>query len=418
MRSRTRLLVLTVTALVSLAGSGSTAQAAPPPNMAIAWNQNFLQAVSSAKTPAPLANRMGAIVQSAVFDAVNGIEKRYTSIHVPAAGPDDASPQAAAAAAAHDVLVSLFPLQTATFDAELQAAVLSLGDDEDGSAVAAGVAWGQFVAGQIKDWRSHDHFSDPLPPYVPSGLPGRWAPTPGPFFPGPPLFRALANTTPFALTSAAQFAPPGPPALGSARSLQDLAEVMSIGAANSTTRTPYQTQTAVFWGVGVTPVGQWDRVADDLAMQNHFNLMKSARLLAQVNISIADAVISVFYAKSLFDSWRPITVLNPTFNPAGFLPLLVNPYFQEYPSAHSGTSSAATATMASVFGEQTTFTVMSNGLPGVTRTFTSFSDAAAQVGDARVFAGIHFRSACDDAITMGTQIADYVMNHMMLPARD
>jgi hypothetical protein len=366
-----------------------------------------------------VANRMGAIVQSAVFDAVNGIEKRYTSIHVPATGPDDASPQAAAAAAAHDVLVSLFPQQTATFDAELQDAVQSLSDDEDGSEVAAGVAWGHIVAGQITDWRSHDHFSDTLQAYVPSGLPGRWAPTPGPFFPGPPLFRSLGITTPFALTSPAQFAPPGPPALGSARYNQDLAEVMTMGAANSTARTPDQTQTVVFWGgAGDTPVGQWDRVADDLAMQNHFNLMKSARLLAMVNISIADAVISVFYAKNLFDSWRPITALNPTFNPAGFFPRLVNPYFQEYPSAHSGTSSAAAATLASIFGEDTTFTVTSLALPGVTRTFNNFSDAATQVGDARVFAGIHFRSACDDAITMGVQIAAYVRSHMALPAED
>lgn len=387
--------------------------------MVLAWNDNFLQALAVAKTPPPAANRMGAIVQSAVFDAVNGIQKRYTQIHVPAMGPDDASPQAAAASAAHDVLVSLFPGQAATFDAELQASIQSLGDDEDGSEVAAGVAWGHTVAGQIIDWRSHDHFSDTLPAYVPSGLPGRWAPTPGPFFPGAPLFRTLGITTPFALTSAAQFTPPGPPALGTARANQDLAEVMTMGAKNSTARTPDQTQTVVFWGgAGDTPVGQWDRVADDLAVQNHFNLMKSAHLLALVNISIADAVISVFYAKNLFDSWRPITALNPTFNPAGFVPLLVNPYFQEYPSAHSGTSSAAAATLASIFGENTTFTVTSLALPGVKRTFNNFSDAAAQVGDARVFAGIHFRSACDDAITMGDQIASYVTGHMMLPAED
>jgi hypothetical protein len=387
--------------------------------MVLAWNGNFQQALVVAKTPPPAANRMGAIVQSAVFDAVNGIEKHFTPIHVAAIGPDDASPQAAAASAARDVLVSLFPGQTATFDAELQASIQSLGDDEDGSELAAGVAWGHTVAGQIIDWRNHDHFGDVLPPYVPSGLPGRWAPTPGPFFAGAPLFRTLGVTTPFALTSPAQFAPPGPPALGSARYNQDLAEVMTMGARNSTARTPDQAQTVVFWGgPGDTPVGQWDRVAVDLAQQNHFNLMKSAHLLAMVNISIADAVISVFYAKNLFDSWRPITALNPTFNPAGFFPLLVNPYFQEYPSAHSGTSSAATATLASIFGENTTFTVTSLALPGVMRTFNNFSAAAAQVGDARVFAGIHFRSACDDGITMGVQIAAYVKSHIAVRTED
>jgi PAP2 superfamily len=414
MRSKTRLLVLAVVALVSLAGSGRAAVAAGPPNMVLTWNQTFLSAIVAANVPPPAANRLGAVVQSAVFDAVNGIEKRYTPIHVPATGPDDASPQAAAAAAAHEALVKLFPTLAPALDAQLAASLQTIADDEDAQAVDQGVAWGTAVADKVIAWRATDGFSATPPTYVFDTAPGKWRSTPG--GPGgPPRFRTLATTTPFALTSPSQFRPAGPPALDSARYAQDVAEVQTMGAANSTQRTAYQTQTAVFWGVGDTPVAMWDRVADGLAAEHHYNLMKSARLLALLNMSIADAVIAVFEAKNFYNSWRPITAINLTSDPS-WTPLLVNPYFQEYPSAHSGTSSAAGAVLASAFGEDTTFTVTSLGLPGVQRTYTSFSSAVAEVGDARVFAGIHFRSACDDAIALGITIAAYVRAHMVLPA--
>ena len=416
MRSRTRLLVLTVTALISLANSAQAGHAAPPPNMVLTWNQNFLHAIATANTPPPAANRLGAIVQSAVFDAVNGIERRYTPIHVQPAAPEDASPQAAAASAAHEALVKLFPAQTPTLDAQFTASMESLGDDEDTQAIGEGVAWGATVADQVVAWRATDGFSATPPPYTFGTAPGQWQITPG--GPGgPPRFRTLATTTPFALTAPSLFRPAGPPALTSARYAQDVAEVKTMGAANSTVRNAYQTQTAIFWGVGDSPVGLWDRVADELAAEHHLSLIKSARLLALVNISIGDAVIAVFEAKNVYNSWRPITAINLTTDPT-WTPLLVNPYFQEYPSAHTGTSSAAGAMLASFFGDDTTFTVTSLGAPGVVRTYTRFSDAVAEVGDARVFAGIHFRSACDDAITMGNQIAAYVKSHMVLRAED
>ena len=386
---------------------GSTAQAAAPPNMVITWNLNMLQAFATANLPPAAANRLGAIVQAAVFDAVNGIERKYTPIHVQPAAPEDASPKAAAASAAHETLVQLFPAQAATLDAELAASLESNSDP--------GVAWGASVADQILAWRSTDGFNATPPPYTFSTAPQQWRPTPGGS--GPPRFRTLATTTPFALTSPSQFRPAGPPALTSARYAQDVAEVQTIGAANSTVRTAYQTQTAVFWGVGDSPVGYWDRVADSLALEHHFNLMRSAHLLALMNLSIGDALIAVFEAKNFYNSWRPVTAINLTSDPT-WTPLLVNPYFQEYPSAHSGTSSAAGAILASVFGDNTSFTVTSPAMPGVTRTFTSFSDAVAQVGDARVFAGIHFRSACNDAITLGIQVADYIRSHAMLRAED
>jgi len=391
-------------------------------NVVIDWNQTMLNSFATAKVPAAVANRLAGVIASATFDAVNGIERKYTAIHVQPAGDPEASPEAAAASATYTALVKAFPLQKPTLDAALASSIASLSDDDSADAsVALGVAWGASVGAQIMAWRAGDGFSATSPPYTLQTAPGQWQPTPGPVLPcttgpaGPPCFRTLATTVPFALTSPSQFRPAGPPALTSARYAADLNEVMQLGRVNSATRTPEQTQTAVFWQVD-TPPAQWDRVADALAMSHHLNLLKTARLLALVNISLADAIIAVFDAKNFYNSWRPVTAIAP-IDPL-WQPLLATPYFQEYPSAHAGVSSAAATILAATFGDNTTFTVTSAGSPGVERTFSSFGDAVAQVSDARVWAGFHFRFSCDDGAVLGSRVAGYVSAHLMLPAED
>jgi hypothetical protein len=339
------------------------------------------------------------------------------------AGPADGSRQAAAAAAAHTALVSLFPLQQSALDAQFASSIAAMGD-EDGasSSIASGVAWGNAVAAQILAWRAGDGFSTVLP-YTQGFAPGDWAPTPGGS--GPPKFQSLSVTSPFAMTSPSEFRPAGPPALTSARYATDFNEVKAYGSAASTVRSLQQTETAEFWQMD-TPVGMWDRVADALALANHLSLLRSARLLAMVNLAEADAIISVFDAKAHFNSWRPVTAVagaeldgNPdTTTEAGWLPLLSTPYFQEYPSAHSGVSSAATVVLASLFGNETSFTVTSAGLPGVVRNFNSFSAAVAQVADARIYAGFHFRFSTDDATQMGTQIGTLADSTLMQRLHD
>jgi hypothetical protein len=271
------------------------------------------------------------------------------------------------------------------------------------------------VANQVLAWRATDHFNDVLPAYVPGNLPGDWQPTPGGS--GPPKFRTLAITTPFALTSPAQFRPAGPPPLTSALYARDLAEVKAFGVATGAVRTAYQTETAKFWQLD-TPTAMWNRVADSLAQEHEFSLVDSARLLAFVNVAEADAAIAVWDAKNKFNSWRPVTAIAATDPGAGWLPLLVTPYFQEYPSAHSGVSSAAGTVLGSFFGNRAEFTVTSDGLPGVQRTFSSFSDGVAQVADARVFAGFHFRFSCVDAVQMGAQVANYAESTLMQRLND
>ena len=416
--------VIAFFATFATAGGGiPVALAAQPANVVIVWNQTMLATFQTAAVPAPAANRLGAIVQSAVFDAVNGIEHRYTPIHVQPGAPDEADPHAAVAGAAYETLIKLFKSQQPALDAALASSVAALQDEGDAGSIAAGLAWGKSVGDQTLAWRAGDGFSATPPDYTFSLAPGQYQPTPPGS--GPPKFRTLATTTPFALTSPSQFRPAGPPALTSDRYTASFNEVKALGGLTSTSRTTYQTQTATFWQVD-TPTGQWDRVADSLAMQNHLNLMASARLLARVNIAIADATIAVFDAKNAYNFWRPVTAIvqadadgNPnTASDATWLPLLITPYFQEYPSAHSGISSAAATALASVFGSNAQFTVTSAGLPGVTRSFNNFSDAVAQVGDARILAGFHFRFSVEDGIVLGLSVGDYVDANAMLPKND
>jgi hypothetical protein len=371
------------------------------------WNRTLIAGLEASKLPPPPSQRIGAIVQTSVFDAVNGTERRYTAFHVEPAAPAGASRAAAAASAAYTALVALIPSQKPLFDQQLNAALAQLSDDpsDPGRSVLRGLDWGKTVATEILAWRASDGIAAVLPPYVAGSAAGDWQPTP-PLF-GPPLFRQFANMTPFALTSPSQFLPAGPPPLTSTRYAQDLSEVAAVGSATSTLRTPEQTQTAIFWQVD-TPAAMWNRVADQLADAHETTLTQNARVLALMNIALADATIAIWNAKNFYDSWRPVTAIRALVDPT-WTPLLATPVFQEYPSAHSGVSNAATSVLASFYGDATPFSVTSAGLPGVERDFTSFSSAVLQVEDARIYAGFHFRFSTVDGATVGAAVAHYVL---------
>jgi hypothetical protein len=384
------------------------------------WDRTMVAALDAAGTPPPPAMRAAAIVQTSVFDAVNGIARRYTPVHVQPAAPPGASRAAAAAGAAHEALVELFPAQQATFDQELADTLAQISDDDGGGrSVALGLAWGKTVADEILAWRAGDGFTAVLPPYLPTPAAGRWQPTP-PMFVGP-LFRQFATMTPWAIASPSQFLPGPAPSLSSAQYTQDFNEVKTLGSLTSTVRTPFQTETAKLWATD-TPAAIWNRVADDLAEKQDASLLTNARVLALMNMALADAVIAIWNAKNTFDTWRPITAIqqaqndgNPDTMPeSGWTPLLTTPAFQEYPAGHPGVSNAGASVLARFYGNDTTFTVTSFGLPSVEHSFTSFSSAVAEVENARVWGGIHFRFACDTAVGMGAAVADYVTGTQLL----
>jgi hypothetical protein len=415
MRSICTLAVIAVAALAAPGVAGA--------DVVTDWNRTMVDALEVGPTPPPTAARVAAIVQASVFDAVNGIRPHYAPYHVAPAAPRGASRAAAGAGAAHEALVVLFPAQQSTLDERLTASLAQIAADgrDDAAAIAAGAAWGKTVADQILAWRASDGFTAVLAPYVARNVPGAWQPTP-PLF-GPPLFRQFASMTPFALASPGQFLPGPPPALTSRRYARDFDEVKTLGTATSAQRTPYDTQTAVFWQSD-SPAAMWNRVADALADEQHPRLVDNARLLALMNVALADTTIAIWNAKNVYDTWRPITAItqaatdgNPRTAPdPAWTPLLPTPAFQEYPAGHPGVSNAAASVLASAYGDCTSFTVTSATQPGVERAFTSFSDAVAQVQDARVLGGIHFRLAVTTAARMGADVARYVERAVMQPA--
>lgn len=399
--------------LIVVVVAGFAAPAVAQADVVTDWNRTMVTGLEAARLGPQPSSRIGAIVQTSVFDAVNGIERRYTPFHVTPDAPPGASRAAAAAGAAYTALVALIPSQESLFDQKLQATLAQISDDpaDPGQSVLRGLDWGQSVANAIMAWRAGDGVNAVLPPYVFGTSPGDYQPTPPAF--GPPLFRQYATMTPWALTSASQFLPPGPPLLTSARWEQDLAEVKELGSATSTVRTAWETETARFWQSD-TPVAMWNRVADDLAETHNTTLFQNARLLALTNIAMADAMIATFNAKNTYNFWRPVTAIAAAGDRT-WSPLLPTPAFQEYPSAHSTVSAAPAAVLAAFYGDETPFTLTSANMPGVTRDFTSFTDAVQQVESARVWAGFHFRFSCEDGATLGTNVADWALATVALP---
>ena len=409
-----------VMAYTLLALTGTLARADEVANR----NNIMLQAGHTDVTSPVVMSRVAAIVAGAVYDAVNGIDPRFTPLHVAPAAAPGASRRAAAVLAAYGTLVNLYPDQKPLFDTQLASSLASIAQSEHPVAMARGIAWGQTVAAQILAWRSTDGFTPAPPPFMGGLAPGEWRPTPPALAPGAdPQF---AYMTPWVIQSPSQFQPAAPPDLTSAWYTSVFDEVKSMGSATSVTRTADETLYSTFWASS-TPAYFFDTTALSLAAQHHRTLLDEARLLALLNVAMADAAIGAWEGKYYYVFWRPITAItladtddNPETEPdPAWMPLLVTPPFPEYPAGHPTLSSAAATVLARQFGWQTSFNVISDStfLPaaGVVRSFTSFPSAVAEVSNARVFGGIHFRSATNAGEVLGTAIGTYVIDNAFLP---
>jgi hypothetical protein len=408
MQTNHRMLTLTLSALLTLfvfpAGADEVTD----------WNTILFQsALVAPATSALIITRSAAIVQAAVFDAVNGIERRYTPVHVEPAAPRGASRRAAAVQAAYGTLVKLYPLQQTTLDAQREASLDAIASDdavENSESIANGIEWGQTVADAIWAWRLTDGITPAPAPFLGGSDPGQWRPTPPAFLSGAgPQF---AYMTTWSILGPSQFRPDGPPGLGSARYATDFDETRSMGSLSSSTRKADQTLAARFWAVS-TASSYWNRVARNLAAERHTTLSENARLLALLDIAMADAAIACWEAKYHYVAWRPITAIQ--LIEASWTPLLVTPNHPEYPSGHSSFSGAAGAILANYFGENTPFSFDSDVMLGVVRSFQNFSAALEEIKEARIFAGIHFRFACDDGQTTGAKVANYVLENSLRP---
>jgi membrane-associated phospholipid phosphatase len=390
-------------------------------DMVTDWNWAALNAIKTERTTPPEASRALAILHVSIFDACNGISQNNQPYYVTNKPAGVASKEAAIAAAAHTVLVRLFPAQQDAFD---MAYAESLGGVTDGPAASVGISWGEFVANAILQLRSEDG-SDIAVEYTPGSGPGIWVPTPPAL--APALLPNWPQVTPFAMINGSQFRPPPPPGLDSAQWAFDFNLTKELGRSDSATRTAEQSEIARFWADGpgtVTPPGHWNIIARDLALQRGNTLDQNARLFALLNIAEADAAIIAWDCKYAFNFWRPITAIpnadidgNPdTVSDPTWTPFLVTPNFPEYISGHSTFSGAAAAVLGVVFGsDDISFTTTSEDMPGTPRTFSSFSQAAQEAGMSRIYGGIHFLSANVNGLSSGGALGLYVAQNL-LPA--
>jgi hypothetical protein len=385
------------------------------------WNQIACRAVTTTPvTSPPLAARVLAMVHAAVFDAHNGIERRFEVLHVDDAAPDPgASRRAAVVQAAYAVLVAEYPAQAATLEADRTASLQAIagGGADESESITRGLAWGQYVAERIRAWRAADGVF-PLVSDLGGVGAGVWRPTPPAFAPGFGI--TLGQAIPFVIPTTSTFRPAGPPALTSAEYAADVNEVQRVGRAVTMDRTADQTEAARFWA-GTAPTF-WNRAAVAAAMARHTSLSQNARLFALLNVAIADSNMTTFESKYFFRLWRPIhaiTLADSDGNPAtiqedGWTPLLANPAYPEYTSGHQSISGAAATVLTAFFGSMPV-TGTSEGLPGVIRSWPSFEAAADEALMARIWSGIHFRSAMEDTREVARQVVAYVLEHAAQP---
>ena len=412
-------LALGVIALAINIGLSVTVQA----DVVTDWNQTANTSLAAGGVRFNIQTRALAIMHAAMFDSVNAIDRQYTPYAIDISAPG-ASPEAAAAAAAHLVMVTLVPTQAATLNAAYAA---SLAQIPDGTAKSDGIALGETVALALLALRSTDDLTF-ISPYTPGIGPGAWQPT-APAF-APAVWVTWGNMTPFTLRSGSQFRAEGPPDLTSAEYTADFNEVKSLGAVNSTTRTPEQTQIALFWLENSNYT--WNRIARLAAVGHNNTLAQNARLFALLNMAGADSLIAGFDTKYTYNFWRPITAIragdsdgnndtlgDQNWTPLAPLPGFATPPHPDYISNHSNFSAAAAEVLDSFFGsDDFDYSITTSTVPnGAYRSYHSFSEAAAECGASRIYVGYHFGTAVRHGLNMGKQIGNFGFNHFLKPLK-
>jgi hypothetical protein len=368
--------------------------------------------------PGPQGFLYVGFVQVAVYDAVVGIDRRYEQFRDLPRPARPASAEAAALAAAHDVLLAYVPTAATTLDAAYAA---SLAGIRPGRARDNGLAYGAMVAQSLIDARADDGRGAPFDP-LPAPAPGVWRPT-------PPLFAPMASpwlgaVTPLALSAGDQFDPGPPPALTSAQYTADFDQVKALGAATGSTRTPDQTATALFYsGNGIV---QFNAALRDQVATRDLDLVDAARLLAAVTVTQADTAIAVWNAKKKYPFWRPSTAIqlaDTDGNPAtvadpDWQPLVANPNYPDWVSGYSAQSGAFGVSLSRMVGDHIDAHLISTAVPGVTRRYTTPESLQQDVVNGRMWLGIHFLSADIAGAALGRQVANFVMDHHFAATED
>jgi membrane-associated phospholipid phosphatase len=388
----------------------------------IAWNRVLLGIVRTpGAQPATVhSTRSFALLHAAFYDAVNAIDRTHRPYLVQPPGvARSASVDAAAASAAHDVLVALYPAVRQLLDDELAQELAQIHDSESKT---DGVRVGQMVAARVLAALAEDGSAASPVAFVFGNAPGDYQSTP-PNFPAQPVFTHWSHVKPFALASASQFRPGPPPALTSDAYAAAVNEIQRVGVANGTTASPDQALTGRFWNGPIQ--NYWNEIAQSAALSRHLTTAESARLFALLNFALADGVIAFYDAKYTYNLWRPVSAIRGaaadgnanTVADAAWLPAVgTSPADPSYPGAHAVLSAAAAAVLANVLrANRIGIDVTSEVLPGVTRSFERLSDAAREASLSRMYAGVHFRFDLAAGDRLGRDVARVVTDQLLLP---
>jgi PAP2 superfamily len=396
-----------------VAGNGGPRTDGPPDTYVAAWDAVGVQAFSAAGLSPAEGHPIFAYVAIAVYDAVMAAEGGYEPFAVDIDAPDGASSEAAVAAAARRILVHYLPGQAASIVEPAYES--SLATIPDGQAEMDGVETGDAVATRLIELRAGDGFRAPVtytPPNPPT--PGVWLPTAS----TPAVGTYLGLMDPFSLRAADQFRPSGPPRLDSRRWARDYNEVKEIGSSTSTNRTPEQTLAARFWNE--PPVQQARGSFQRFVRDHELDIVDAARFMAMISVTYADALIACFDAKYVYTFWRPITAIHAgdtdgnartTADPAWATLLPGTPNHPDYPSGHSCITPAGGRVIARFLGTR----AIDLTVPSLTglgdRHYPHVRDLEYEVSNARIWGGIHFRSAVNDGVKLGTRVSSWVLAH-------
>ncbi|WP_240363533.1 vanadium-dependent haloperoxidase [Streptomyces sp. S1A1-7] len=423
-RSRVRGFICAVAAiaLVTVTAAASppavdTRTAADPAAVVREWNAIATDTIKTSLGPRPSGQAAiwEGFVSVAVYNAVVGIEGRYALYEWRERGPAKASSAAAAATAAHDVLLTYFPAFKGRLDTAYADSLAAL---PAGQARDRGVDYGKRAAARIIELREGDgRFADV--PFTASPAPGVWRPTPPAFQPF--IDTWLARLRPLLLASPQQFRPEGPPALSSSRYAEDVQEVKVMGAKTGSGRSAQQTETALFFSGNL--VEQVQTAVRDHAARHRLGIAETARLFAAVNASATDAVVTAWDAKLHYGTWRPITAIrladtdgNPatTADPA-WEPLLLTPPHPDYVAGHTTVAAAVARALTGVLGTSRIDLYVPSDVTGTTRFYGSADVLNRDVVDARVWGGVHSRTADVDGCRAGTHVAAWALDHYFQP---
>ncbi len=391
-------------------------------NVIVQWNRVLQETVRTPgqQPPTIFPVRSFAMMHAAMFDAVNSIDGSYTPYLTDVPGTKNASLEAAAAQAAHDVLAGLYPTRLAVFDAELANSLAGIPPNR----ARQGIRVGEIVAAQLLAARANDGWSVTPPPYVLDLTPGNWQPAPA-----PAGFTQFPAVLPFAITSSTQFAPNPPPAITSAEYAAAFNEVKEIGSANSATRTADQTQVARLWANVNTPTTVffvWNNVARNVALDRGTTTAENARLFALINIAYHDALQTTMTSKFVHGLWRPVTAIrradednNPnTAQDAAWSSLIGNPPYPTYAGNHAAIGASQSTILALFFGrDDIRFQHTWEGAGGATRSYPGFTAMANEEERSRVYGGIHFTFDQTAGQSAGRNVANYVFQNFMRPSQ-